>query len=846
MSLVRGGLSRFVGRASDIRTLEDALEHTAEGNGQVIGVVAEAGTGKSRLCFEFLEHCRARGFRVHEGRAVAHGRSIPFLPILEVFRSYFGITGEDDDQAARRKIAGHLNALDQNLGDTVPLVCDFLGVSDPQNPAPRLDPDVRQRQLIGVIRQMIRSASQQQPTVTMVEDLHWLDATSAEFLEHMVDARPGTHSLLLLNFRPEYRAEWMQKSWYRQIPLTPLDHRACEELLASLLGADPSITTLAAPIHTRTGGNPFFIEEVAQHLIETGHLEGTRGSYTLVTPVERLEVPATVKSVLAARIDRLAEREKRLLQTASVIGKDFPEPLLAAVAELPSDDLRVALARLQRAEFLHEQSLYPVAEYAFKHPLTQEVALGSLLQERRRHVHGSVARAIEQQDAARLDERAALLAHHWEEAGEPWPAALWHKRAAEWAGVTNAAEGMRHWEHVRRLLRALPHTSETLQLGVTACVWNLNLAWRLGTPTADATEVFEEGRRLAEEAGDVRAQAALHGAYGCALGLVGGDSDDYVRYCREATRLADQTGDQGLEIAQRAFLGFGSTFAGRLAEGLASCETACRTLPADPALGVEFTGYSPFLGILMVQAWLLARMGRLDESTAVCDRAEQLARAHGDVEVLTWMQLSRIEVDVLRGDAAAAHRHARSALDTGAKSTTPQSLFIGPFVLGVAHRVDTAWDESVALLEEALRMATSGSNRQFEGRVRAELVTALLGRGDLDQAEQEAHTAVTVARMQHSRCDEVWANLALAHTQLRRADAAALARAEQALVRAQALIDETGARAFQPEVHECRAHLARLRGDAMTVRGEIEAARRLYAEMGATAQAERLAKDTSP
>jgi len=244
----------------------------------------------------------------------------------------------------------------------------------------------------------------------------------------------------------------------------------------------------------------------------------------------------------------------------------------------------------------------------------------------------------------------------------------------------------------------------------------------------------------------------------------------------------------------------------------------------------------------MVQAWLLARIGRLDESTAVCDGAEQLARAHGDVEVLTWMQLSRIEVDVLRDDAAAAQRHARSALETGAKATTPQSLFMGPFILGVAHRLDAAWKESIAKLEDALRSATTGSNRMFEAWVRAELVTALLGLGDLDKAEQEAHTAVTVARTQHCRYDEVRAQLALAHTQLRRADAAALARAEQALVRAQALIDETDARAFQPEVHECRGHVARLRGDAPAAQREIEEARRLYAEMGAIAQAERLAE----
>ena len=328
------------------------------------------------------------------------------------------------------------------------------------------------------MRQVIQSVSETQPTVTLIEDLHWLDAASAEFLEHMVDARAGSRSLLLVNFRPEYRADWMQKSWYRQIPLTPLGREAIAELLADLLGNDPSLAGLAGPIHARTGGNPFFTEEVAQSLIESGHLAGTRGAYRLVTPIERLEVPATVQAVLAARIDRLPEREKRLLQVASVIGKDFAEPLLAEVAELPAEELKAALAALRRAEFIHEQALYPVAEYAFKHPLTQEVALGSQLRERRRQVHAAVARAIEQQDAEHLDERAALLAHHWEEAGEALSAARWHRRAAEWVGRTDFAAATHHWGRVRALLRELPDDREAAALGIAACRQLLDMGWR--------------------------------------------------------------------------------------------------------------------------------------------------------------------------------------------------------------------------------------------------------------------------------------------------------------------------------------------------------------------------------
>ncbi|MEQ1865827.1 MAG: adenylate/guanylate cyclase domain-containing protein [Micropepsaceae bacterium] len=717
------GLSRFVGRASDLRTLEDALEQTAAGNGQVIGVVAEAGTGKSRLCFEFLERCRAKGMRVFEGRAVAHGRNIPFLPILDVFRSYFGMTSDDNEQASRGKIASHLAMLGEKFIETLPLVCEFLGVGDPQNPAPRLDPEIRQRQLIGVIRQIIRSASAQQPIVTMIEDLHWLDAASAEFIEHMVDAREGTCSLLLLNFRPEYRAEWMQKSWYRQIPLTPLDERTSGELLSSLLGNDPSIQALTRPVHARTSGNPFFIEEVAQNLLETGHLAGERGSYRLTTAIEHLDVPSNVKSVLAARIDRLAEREKRLLQTASVIGKDFPEPLLAAVAALSTDELKVALAALRRAEFIHELALYPTVEYAFKHPLTQEVALGSLLNERRRLLHATVAGAIERANADRLDESAALLAHHWEEAGEALTAARWHKRAAEWAGITNAAESLRHWERVRHLTRTLAPNEETRQLGITACQGVLGLAWRLGTSMTDAEHAFEEGKQLAN--GNVATLAALNGHFAGVAGLVGGHCDSYWSHGREATRLADMTVDRGLQIAQRAYLGWGCLFAGRLVEGLEVCVATAERFPSDPALGIAFTGYSPYLGVLNIHAWILARLGRFDEALDVCDRAETLARQHGDNEVQTWLQLPRLEVDSRRGDAAAARNDARSALQGGEKSATPQARFVGLITLGTAHRLNGEWDDAVRVLGDALDAAISGANRMIEGWLRSELAKAL-------------------------------------------------------------------------------------------------------------------------
>jgi hypothetical protein len=225
-----------------------------------------------------------------------------------------------------------------------------------------------------------------------------------------------------------------------------------------------------------------------------------------------------VQALLAARIDRLAEREKRVLQAASVIGKDFSEPLLAAVAELPERELANALATLRSAEFVHEVSLYPVAEYTFKHPLTQDVALGSLLGERRRALHAAVAKAIEAGEGD-LDEQAALLAHHWEESGEATPAALWHRRAAEWIAGRNAAEASHHWQRVRALADEIPDPALARELGERARLLIVELTWRRGISGEEADELLREGEAWAHRQDDPLALARFYGAYSTAVAV---------------------------------------------------------------------------------------------------------------------------------------------------------------------------------------------------------------------------------------------------------------------------------------------------------------------------------------
>lgn len=833
------GLSRFVGRATDLRTLDDALDQTGAGNGQVIGVVAEAGTGKSRLCFEFLERCRAKGMRVFEGRAVAHGRNIPFLPILDVFRSYFGIGSDDTDKDARVKIAGHMMVLDQKFADTLPLVYDFLGVGDPQNPAPRLDPEARQRQLIGVIRQIIRSASDKAPTVTMVEDLHWLDPASAEFLEHMVDARAGTHSLLLLNFRPEYRAEWMQKSWYRQIPLTPLDEKATAELLTSLLGNHQSIVSLAAPVHQRTGGNPFFIEEVAQNLIETKNVEGSKGNYRLVTALDRLEVPATVKSILASRIDRLPEREKRLLQTASVIGKDFAETLLAEIAGLAPDDLKSAIAHLRRAEFIYELSLYPNVEYAFKHPLTQEVALGSLLTERRRKIHRTLAEAIERQDPDHLDERAALLAHRWEEAGEALVAARWHKLAAEWLGVRDFRAATRHWSAARVLVRDLTGDREAAAIGVHACTQILNFSWRLGDAVVEAPTLLEEGQGYARLLGDQRAHLILSIVYG-RVRTSTGDVAEHLAIQQRNNEEASRTNDLVLQAGAAMWLVDALCFASRYKEALAVAEDWISRFPENMPQTDWLSGINPFAVVVFWQGYALAMTGQLREGIEKLQYVVEFSASDGTPEIGAYAMAFAAETHYLAGEADAAMRCAKRA-ETITRAVGEPTILnaMCKAAYGFAH---LAALNTEAALESARasRLAYQTIERSTRGWAGLALAEAHLQANELQTAIKVAQEAIADCRFSLRRDYEARAHGVVARAVLRRDGAQARDAVEAALANAAALIEASGIKTIEPHFLEWRAELAAVIGDEDLRNSLLTQAIDAFDAIGAPLQAARL------
>jgi len=484
------GLVRFIGRQSEIAQMSQALAQARTGQGQIIAVRGEPGVGKSRLFHEFKVTSQ-RGCLVLETFSASLGKAYAYLPLIELLKDYFQIVLQDDERKRREKITGKVLTLDRALEDTLPYFFVLLGVSETGSSLPQMDPQVRRQRTFAAILRLLLRESRNQPLILICEDLHWIDKETQAFLTLLREKIVTAGILLLVNYRPEYQQDWSNTPHCTQLHLHPLGHGEAEEILTALLeekvgtpgqwknqAEAAPLPELKRLILAKTEGNPFFMEEIVQALVEEGVLLRSRGVRVAGrSPLPTaLHIPPTVQGVLAARIDRLAPEEKVLLQTLAVIGKEFSLSLLTQVVEQAEDDLQRLLARLQRAEFIYQQPALPEVEYTFKHALTQGVAYNSLLMERRRLLHERTAQAIEALWDQQLEEHYSALAHHYSHSGNTQKALDYLLRAGQQA-IQRSANG----EAISQLTTAL-ESLKTLPETVERNQQELSLHLALGIP----------------------------------------------------------------------------------------------------------------------------------------------------------------------------------------------------------------------------------------------------------------------------------------------------------------------------------------------------------------------------
>jgi adenylate cyclase len=799
-----GGLSRFVGREREQSALQAALDRGLAGDGQVVGLVGEPGVGKSRLAHEFAERCHAEGILVQRARAVAHGRDIPLLPVLELMRVALGVEDTDEPEVARTRITATLAALDASFDQDAPLLFDFLGVPDPERPVDKVDPEARQRQLLSLVRRMMHARSRIEPAVALLEDLHWLDDASGAFLEELVRGCAGTRTLLILTYRPEYSGESLRGSHCEQLALRPLPKSAAGELLDSLLGHEPSLDGLADLIAARAVGNPFFCEELVAALAESGHLAGERGAYRLTRTLEEIVLPATVQATLAARIDGLSERARNLLQIASAIGYEVSEPVLMAIAGLPDAELSDVLRSLVSAELFSERMSDNGVEYKFKHPLTQEVAYRSQLTDRRQHVHREVAAAIEQLEPEKLDERAALLAHHWQAAGDPLAAARWNARAAAWIGHNDISQSLSHWRKVGELTAGLPDSPETTGLALGACIWELDYGWRLGITEEEARAHYEQGRALAQKNSDRTPLFMLVAAY-TGVCMMAGNLSKQAELADEIDRLSIEIGDPGLRMVALPALVYTRMMQGRMGESLSLANEGIALASEDHALGGLAAILCPYAFCLIMKGQTLCFMGSLEESASTLEEALRVAREQGDIEAEAAANVNRawlaryagfteqVPSHVTRGQEI-AERHGAALL----RVWSLNSRSFACLMLGEAEEAIVALEASTALARE------SRTGREGESMRLALMSEAKLSMGDRQGALQYARKAVATATEQESVVFLPLSYRVLAEALL---DTNETVAAQAALESATAAVEATSVHAELPFIERAREKL---------------------------------------
>ena len=697
------GLSRFVGRQTEIEALGRALERAGGSDGQIVAVIGEAGVGKSRLFYEFTHSHRTEGWLVLESGSVSYGKATAYLPIIDLLKAYFRIEDRDDQRQIREKVTGKLLTLDEDLKPLLSPLLTLLDVAVDDEAWQALDPSQHRRRTLDAVKALLLRESAVQPVAVVFEDLHWIDSETQVFLDSLVESLPASRILLLANYRPEYSHGWGSKTFYTQCRIDPLPADSANELLVAMLGADAALATLRETLIERTGGNPFFIEESVRTLVEAGTLGGSPGAYQLTAETATIEMPATVQGVLAARIDRLPADNKRLLQTAAVIGKDVPYDLLLAIADTPEDELRRGLSELQTAEFVYETRLFPDPEYTFKHALTHEVAYGSLLGERRREFHRAIAEHLEAASAGRPSEHLERLAHHYTEAGLTEQAVDYWRRAGQRAIERSAnTEAISNLTGGLELLDDLPETPDrdrqelAMQLGLGVGVIAVDWA---GAP--EVGHAYSRASALCQDVGESADRfVALWGLWRHRRTV-----DEYPTaraLADELSGLAERLGDAAYSLQAHHAQWSTRLYFGEFAECREHAEQGIAVYDARKhhAQTFRFGGHDPCVCAHSTAAISLCVLGYPDQGIALLEDGLSLAHELHHPETLAAILAKGVNVHLLRREFDMAKERGAMALEVMREHSFSGQYATAAFVDSWTAAAAGQVDEGIASIRE--------------------------------------------------------------------------------------------------------------------------------------------------
>ena len=794
----RARLSRLRGREHELAALQDALQRAEYGQAPVIGVVGAAGTGKSRLCQEFANTCRNHLVTVHEVRAQLHGHATPLQPVLELLRSsLLGILPGDPPAVARQRIVERLRLGGAPGRDDAVLLQEFLGVMAEDVAPSVLQPKGRRARLLQIVSHLVATLSSG-TSVILFEDLHWLDEASAEFVHAMVEAAAGTRTLLVLNYRPAYRAPWQALPSVQQIALAELTADDTTALVGELLRSRPDLQAACPLIVQRSGGNPFFAEELVRSLLaQAGSAAAAGGSTPRVQDIVHA-LPATVQAVIGARVDALGETEKTLLQICAVIGKEVLLPVLERVATTLGASLGATLEALCTLELLQPQAAVTgqPAGFAFRHPLIQEVTYTTQLKSRRAAVHAATAEAMQAfyQDCG--DEFAALVAHHYGEGGRNLDAAEFEARAGRWIHYRDSRQAVKHWFKVRDWLNGQPQSPHVNRLRVTLGSYMGQLAWRESVPPREVLPLIDAAIEHAALV-DARISQLLRAADARMRWAHGDPADDYVEQLRQVLETVDPE-DVGRRAVLNTFLSQALTWAGLFKDALQANDEALAFVHAIERADHDYIGFDIGHWLLVLRLRTLTHMGCTDEAESLALSMRDALEATADPVIRMVLHFVMVDFGYFSKSSALMAHHLAELKKLTALHRSPYVLAYAHYSAGLgdlltrnAAEVETRLTEAVAVIRG------HGVAAELESEVLALHAYSRLRGGDLDGVVRLAEEAVAVASQRTNRFALCLGLLVMGHALHAKGDALSLNQAQQYLEQADALLTQTGAQVLR-------------------------------------------------
>ena len=811
----------LVGRDLEVATIAGLLDRSASGRGCVVCVAGPAGIGKTRLVGEAERLANGRDIAVFSTFCESHASDIAFHAIARLLRVAVGVSGLDDDEAAREQVRSTFS--DAGAEDLM-LLYDLLGIQDAGVAMPNIEPDARRRRLTALINSM--SLASTTPALYVIEDAHWIDEASESMLADFLAVIPQTHFTTLITYRPEYRGALAQVSGAQTISLAPLADSETIALLDELLGSDPSVAAIKSVIAGRVAGNPFFAQEIVRELAERRVLEGARGEYTCRTDISDVSVPGTLHATIAARIDRLGADAKETLNAAAVVGSRFIADTLKSLGIAP------VVEDLVRAELIDQVRFTPYAEYAFHHPLVRTVAYESQLKSDRARLHRRVADTIAQED-----QNAALLAEHLEAAGDLRNAFDWHMRAGAWFHFRDIAAAHTSWRRARQVADRLPEDHpQRSSMRIAPRTLLVGTAWRVAGTRLDTS--FEELRDLCTDAGDQQSLAIGLAGFVTTITVNGDDSREASRRATELMELLDSVGDPTLTLAMCFAPLTAKHWTGESVEGLRFAQRSIDAAEGDATRGALVGGTPLAMAIVMrgVARYCLGHAGWKDDIHDALAMADRVGELMARVGIRNYAHVEAIVNGVLASDASVL-QDAAETLATTEKVGDDFQLLVARLTRGVNLIHQHGGPERAAGLELLTGLREAAEGEQFPNPGLVPLIDIYIAKehsqlGDIDGAVERCRTVIDGLFAKRAIVWTASATAVLVEALLCRGSDSDLREARAAIDRLAAVPTDPGFVVHEIWLLRLRALLARAHGDDCAYRGYRDRYRAMATELG--------------